>query len=323
MRPGQPFELVTPVFVVGPGRSGTSLVRNLLNLDPDVAIAPESHLLDLWLPRYADRGAPRRIVEELWPAYATSTHLERFGFDDATLAGLAQAPDPRSLFAALVHAYADPRRAQVVGEKTPAHFRYVDRLFEWFPDARVVFVLRDPRSVVASLTVLDASWAAGTLADHIAQWRDAAQAAITWRDDPRVTVVRYEDLVADPVRRIPEMHRVLTARSFDPAWLQRLPDADLGTASGSLRADQGVSDARIDAWRGRLSDRDASAVVVACRQEMELLGYEVPSVSLPTVARLRVHLLGLQARRALTRATRAARAPSSALRRIRYRRRSL
>ena len=320
---GQGFELVAPVFVVGPGRSGTSLVRNLLNLDPEVAIAPESHFLDLWLPRFADRGAPRRVVEELWPAYASSRLVERLGLDDAALARLAQAPDPRSLFAGIVRSFADPRRASVVGEKTPAHFRYVDRLLEWFPDARVVFVLRDPRSVVASLVVLDASWASGTLADHIALWRDAARAAIAWRGDPRVTVVRYEDLVADPLGHIPDLHQFLTGRSFDPAWMQRLPDAGLVAATGSLRPDQGVSNARIGAWRDRLSEREATAVVVACRREMQALGYEVPAVALPTVARRRVHLLGLQARRALARAARAARAPSSARRRIRYRRRSL
>jgi hypothetical protein len=320
---GQPFELVAPVFVVGSGRSGTSLVRNLLNLDPEVAIAPESHFLDQWLQRFADRGEPRRIVEEMWPAFASSSQRERFGLEDATIADIARAPDPRSLFAAIVHSYAGQRGARVVGEKTPAHFRYVDRLLEWFPDARVVFVVRDPRSVVASLTVMDASWASGSIADHVALWRDAAKAAIAWHDDPRVTVVRYEDLVADPLVRIPEMHTFLTARSFDPAWLQGLPDPDLGTASGSLRADQGVSDTRIAAWQGRLSVRDADAVAVVCRREIESLGYDVPAVSRSRAARLRVRFLALQARRALARATRAARDPSSARRRIRYRRRSL
>ena len=38
--------MTTPVFVAGPSRSGTALVRSLLNGHPDVHIASETHFFD-------------------------------------------------------------------------------------------------------------------------------------------------------------------------------------------------------------------------------------------------------------------------------------
>jgi len=40
------------------------------------------------------------------------------------------------------------------GDKTPVNTQYIDRIFRDFPDARVIRIIRDPRSTAESLTVV-------------------------------------------------------------------------------------------------------------------------------------------------------------------------
>ena len=108
-----------------------------------------------------------------------------------------------------------------MGEKTPAHLAYVETLLEWFPDARVVHCLRDPRAIHVSelrRRTEDAgqrprtgSWSAcpallerlrapaGRLG--VGRRGAAATATLARRYPERYRVLRFEDLVRGRRRR--------------------------------------------------------------------------------------------------------------------------
>ena len=137
----------------------------------------------------------------------------------------------RSVFTTLLQLYAAGRCADrapvVVGEKTPAHLRFVPTLAEWFPETRVIHTFRDPRAIYASQLrrVRDGRWGvkarwrripSGLLdpllgpieaARTSADWLTAARLHRRYREllGPRYLLVRYEDLVRQPeheLRRI-------------------------------------------------------------------------------------------------------------------------
>ena len=159
------------VFVVGCNRTGTSLARQILNVDRGVCLAPETH----YLRRLATAGGGR-VLERLGPLsddrtvlalvdYLFAHHprlkisywefLKKQGDRAAfTAAMLASDRTERGLFSTFMTYYAhvrcDDPAGLILGEKTPTHVYSVPVLLEWYPDARVIHTVRDLRAVVVS-----------------------------------------------------------------------------------------------------------------------------------------------------------------------------
>jgi len=162
------------IFVVGLSRSGTTLLRMVLGKHSRIAIADETHYLGHLLPgqgvrrRVREAGDlrndanVRQLVNRLYdPAFLAGTRLrepspfwrwlaKRIRRDRLERLLLAGERSERGVFTAVLQAYATRRRKAIFGEKTPAHLRFADTLFEWYPGAKVVQIVRDPRAVYVS-----------------------------------------------------------------------------------------------------------------------------------------------------------------------------
>jgi Sulfotransferase family len=162
------------LFVVGLSRSGTTLMRRLLNAAPEVAIGPESHFMGHLLPGFGvrDRLAKvgrdgdaatdaERITQLIYDRMPNESGARRpsrlwtwlvRAVPREELAGRLRAAgtDDRSVFATVMDLYAERKGARVRGEKTPAHLRHVPTLLRWFPSGRVLHMVRDPRAVFVS-----------------------------------------------------------------------------------------------------------------------------------------------------------------------------
>ena len=169
-----PSALPEAVFITGVSRSGTTLLRSVLERSSVIAIAFENHylghLLERWGVRHAFRGLGdarddatiRAIVDLLY-----SGELQRRSWfreistfwrwviknverDEVERRLLASDRTDRGIFGAFLRLYADRTGKQVMGEKTPAHINYADTLIEWYPTARIIQMVRDPRGVYVS-----------------------------------------------------------------------------------------------------------------------------------------------------------------------------
>jgi hypothetical protein len=85
-------------------------------------------------------------------------------------------------------------------EKTPANVFYLDRLFEYLPDLKVIIMVRDGRDVVCSMRARFEESMGGretAFAHGLRRWVDENTRWLAYKDDPRLLMVRYEDLVKD------------------------------------------------------------------------------------------------------------------------------
>jgi hypothetical protein len=183
----------SPIIVGGCGRSGTTLVRVILDSHPALCCGPESGLL-----------VRRRPDEERLRILAA-----RFDLDpEAVLGDWRAARDHGEFVDRFFGAYARARGRARWAEKTPKNVAALGWIFRRFPEARFIHMIRDGRDVVCSLrTHPRFAWVDGKqvptgirrpIRECIARWRDDVRAGLRYRGDPRTVELRYEDVIAEP-----------------------------------------------------------------------------------------------------------------------------
>jgi hypothetical protein len=268
-------DIEAPIFIVGAPRSGTTLLRNMFNRHPRIAICGETHFHHYVYARrraFGDLIDPknrRRVVEE----YLGLRRL-RWVADRAVLSEklMREGTSYQALFTCLVKYHAESQGKQRWGEKTPQHALFSETLCEWYPGATLIHMIRDPRDVVASLQRM--SWAANSVVQNARTWRKCNLAAQLCSHLPQYMPVRYETLVSQPER---ELRRICEriGEEYDPAMLD--PAKPTGFQSPSpwgLRAQQQITTERLNKWREELTAKEVSQIEWAVGRHLETFGYQ-------------------------------------------------
>jgi Sulfotransferase family len=272
----------SPFFIVGNDRSGTTMLRLIVDRGPEAAVPPESMFLTDFAPAF-DAGEPRdaqsaaRLMRQVWEH--PKVRLWELGTaPPAVPEELSGADAYRFIVAAPFEAYAARHGKPRWGDKTPHYVHHVDHLLRLWPQARFVVLVRDGRDVALSLRRMpfgpNNAWAA-------AQWwaRGIRAGARAQREHPdAVLTVRYEDLAERPAG---EMRRVcgflglsysddmLALELVDPARI--VPDQ----AAWFPTLFDGINTSAVARWRREMSARDRRIFAALAGAELELLGYDV------------------------------------------------
>ena len=195
-------------FIVGVPRSGTTLLRQMLDAHPDLSIPTETGFLPdarrILAAGMADgREAFYRIVT-LSPAWS-GFHLEAEEFD-AALAAIEPfdlGEGVRAFYRLCAARFGKPRW----GDRTPAYGSHLDAIQAVLPEARFIQVIRDGRDSALAVTGL---WFApdGEIEALAADWRARIlKTRMLAKGCAHYLEVRYERLITDPpseLRRVCE-----------------------------------------------------------------------------------------------------------------------
>ncbi|HZT53896.1 MAG TPA: sulfotransferase [Gaiellaceae bacterium] len=280
--------MTPPVIILGVGRSGTTLLRVMLDRNSQLAVPYES----FFVPQLARRHGGRPRLDAFLDDLRRLRTLREWGLSaEDVRPRLRPGMTTGEAIAAVFEAYAERRGKPRWGDKTPLYMQHLPLLERLFPDAWWVHLVRDGRDAALSFLELPPgfsgrTWAQPrTVAQFAARWRTEVEAArrLGRRAGARYLELRYEDLVAAPER---ELRRVSEHASlpWEPAMLDFAGTSDVARMPEHRHLAQPPTPGLRD-WRRQMSREDALAFERVAGDVLRSAGYELlePEAHHPTL----------------------------------------
>jgi hypothetical protein len=211
-------------FIVGVGRSGTTLLRAILDTHPSIAIPGESHFIPAMATRRRRYETAKGLRSGRFLEDVDRYHwFRRWELPVERVVESLRREPPLTLSDAirrLFEVYAAERGKTRYGDKTPAYINHIPTLAGLFPEARFVHLMRDGRDV--ALSRLDHPTMSRTLPELAILWRrgvEKGRRAGRRLGPRRYLEIRYEDLVSTPEEVTRLVCRFLEL-PFDPVVLR-------------------------------------------------------------------------------------------------------
>lgn len=277
-----PVRTRSPLFIIGTERSGSNLLRLVLNSHSHITIPHPPHFMRYFAPiaaTYGDlarEGNRRRLVRDAHRLLRRHIHPWEHPIDQQRALALA-GPTVFSAVAAFYELYRRAEGKPRWGCKSTFIVHHVAEVLAEYPEAKFVWLVRDPRDVAAS--------AKRSVFNHYHPYRTAqlwrrqqelAAAALERYGPGTVHLMRYEDVATDPE---PVLRRLcdFLGEEFEPAMLEHhLSPAARRTAQLSTswhNTDRPISTASIGSHTRGLTPAESRMVEHAAGAMMHRLGY--------------------------------------------------
>jgi len=279
--------VTSPILIVGARRSGTTLLRAILSQHPDLLVHPAEPQFILDLYRRFGRcvyNVPEAVAyvrDHPHRAPAISSWALENAYRECKQLSLQEFV--RRYLWLWVSKERQQKRAVL---KDPYFIRHLDLMFELFPAATFIHIVRDPRANVSSQR---ARWSRATTWECLRWWRDAVRAGhrLARQQPHRCIELRYEDLITTPEQTLRPLCRFLHV-----PFLSELLEFELETISfvpgkepEPVRFTR-LDPTRLTQWQKYLSPLEVRLVEAGGRKEMAWYQYEAtnPPVSLVALA---------------------------------------
>lgn len=214
------------IFIVGNSRSGTTMMLRIFNNHPQLMVLNELHFFEqLWAPEDKGKTITNAQAIELAAQLILTqrvgymTHDQNFAKFNDEAAVLVNEIGKVSLTAEDVFQHFTKREValngkSVVCEKTPQNVFYLKEIFDLYPNARIINMVRDPRAILLSQKN---KWNRRNLGGNYMTkrealrlrinyhpitisklWNSAIHAANQFKNDSRMITLRFEDLLEQP-----------------------------------------------------------------------------------------------------------------------------
>jgi hypothetical protein len=257
----EPPVLPPSIFVVGTQRSGTTLLCRMLTAHPDIFIKnemPDTRRI------FTDAATPDHIVGEI----------------DREIA---------KAYGQGIAAFVAKLNKRTWGLKDPSLTYCLPAIGRHFPDAKVVFIVRDGRAVANSY--IRTKWGSATNTYHGAlRWKREVdlQAAFQSSYPTRCHLVRYEDLVRDTRAELVKICEFLEQPYSDRMEHYANEPAFLKRNALNEHTFRDVDEALASKWRTELSARQIGVFEAVAGETLASYSYELvgPQVALSTWDRI-------------------------------------
>ena len=284
----QKFE---PLFIVGYPRSGTTLLLHILR-STDVYPSnnfDETHYFSHFYLRYGNLSKTNHQKRFL-AAITNSFWFKKSGLvREEFLASLnKQGISYKTVLSEFMESIATKQGKERWLEKTPWHILYIDEISKNYPLAKFIFLIRDPRSVIQSVSKIGWSTGIGKGKLRIAaswRWHNMFANRQFQSISNRYICIRYEDLVlnADNVSKMLSnfLNVEIDINSIDTKKLSDLAKSNSSYGDNIV----GLSEVPLSRWKTTMDQKTICAIeYIIGRSYMKNCGYEPFSLKAPSLS---------------------------------------
>lgn len=274
-----------PFFLVGVGRSGTTLLRLMFHNHPNIAIPYESHFITKYydtLDTYGDLKESdnlNRLVQDILNEELLKEWDHEFKHDQ--IIQNVTEPSLSSVMNSVFSDYANAKGKVRWGDKSD----YLDRMHQIlkvFPKAKFIHIIRDGRDVANSVMKLD--WGPNDILGAAEWWSDhvsVARAIGTVLGQDRYAEVKYEDLVNSPIVELGRLCEFLN-EPFVESMLEyhKSPGSEIPESRKfqHYNSNQPPKSSRTYAWKAEMNKTHQALFNDYASKTLMDLGYEVPNI---------------------------------------------
>ncbi|WP_138430257.1 sulfotransferase family protein [Fodinibius saliphilus] len=187
------------LFIIGMPRSGTKLLRGLLNNHHDIFI-PEVETL--FIPKLLNKYGSQilsesqviDVISEIKKSLFFFYYEKRHDFNFEALK--VDRVNIKEFIDYLFNELASQRgiSASILGDKSPNYINHIELLLQCYKSAKFVHIVRDPRDYVLSM---EKAWGKNKYRAAY-RWKKRVRNIIDLENEDRIMEIRYEDLISKP-----------------------------------------------------------------------------------------------------------------------------
>jgi hypothetical protein len=272
-----------PIFIVSSPRSGSTLLRLIIDAHSKISIPPPGFMFPFIYPflfSYGDLNNElnlRELIEDV-----TQFHKLKGWPEKLTVNEIIAAVKENSfvgVYSAIHEIWAKKHGKVRWGEKTPRNIFFIGEILSCFPDAQFIHIIRDGRDVAVDW-VDNLNWPKNIYSSAM-EWREHILAIKPWRDKlsaDQLIEIFYEDLVKDPFTVVQQVCNFV-GEDVESNMLKYHSSEHTLQWARSEKCHQYVTNPvtqeYIGFYKNRLENRDIQMLSGILEKELRELGYEV------------------------------------------------
>jgi hypothetical protein len=274
------------VFIVGVGRSGTSLLHSMLNAHTQVCFPPEINFIRRFLAtRELEETLKRGGIGAVVDLLEGDDHVSRLGLAPEEVSRAIQEMGAEfsaaGLYQRFLRLYADKRGGAIwVGDKDPRTVEYLVTLKRHFPDAVILHIVRDPRDVLVSKK--KAAWSRDhpsiyhIFANRVQLKLGREQGRDLFKE--RYFELSYRDLLLRPEEILHHICELMEI-DYEPGMMDFIESSKELVAEEEMQWKKETLGPLLGANRGKwlreLSEWEILLTELTCREALDLIGYKL------------------------------------------------
>lgn len=289
------MEQMSPIYFIGCPRTGSKIYMKVLNNFTDINISEEIHYLH---PKFLHKDFVRVVKDEIGSLknekdvdelidlirdrnrlFGTFWKKHNLDLDAFKLAILKSDLSFESIFKIILVEDANSKNKDRCGAKFPMHFSFLNVLFEWTSNCKVVHIIRDPRAIYASQLKKHLKKTSNPVKKKLLRIKILFYIIVIYKWDTFIQkkysnyqnyhISKYEDLVNDFDTKMKQICNFIDVK-YD-VRMENIPVRDSSYIKKNKSS--GIVSSSLYKYKEVISKTESILIESLCKSEMKMRGY--------------------------------------------------